>query len=243
MCSHPSGAPRATGPEVDAATPRESSVRGGNRPSQKEDPNLTDIETLPPAVAAEASSMLEDHPESKVARVPDGDDVWIVARDGRTRRFTGTFAFDHADDQARRWARELGGSGKREDELEQERVQAGAVPEDEPQRWSTGFMRPRAMPVPPPMPLPWDRPRRCEASLSAESYRRHTPKAEYDQERWQWLDGGHERCPHPVRRLAPTPDRWYGFCGRHDPGPGGQFFPYIEPGPGCAEPCCRRSHD
>jgi hypothetical protein len=114
---------------------------------------------------------------------------------------------------------------------------------DDSSTWSLGTMHRRREPQAPPMPMPWEWPSQCEASLSAESYKRHTPKADYDHDRWLWLDGGHERCTHSVAKLMPTLERWYGFCKRHDSGPGGQFFPYLEPGAGCDEPCCNEAGD
>jgi hypothetical protein len=201
---------------------------------------MTDI---PSTVAEQTALAWAEEPDCNVLWVTTDDTTWIAARDGRARSFTGHRADEEADALARQWARELGGSWKYAVELDLLRKwrEAGSRPEDKPQRWTIGFSQPRRAPTPPPMPMPWQRPRQCEASLSADSYRRHTSTAEYDHEKWLWMDGNHERCPNPVRMLMPTRARWVGLCSRHDSGPGGQYFPYITPGEGCSQPCCRRS--
>ena len=198
---------------------------------------------IPSSVAAQADQAWADEPDCTVLWVNAASSIWIVARDGRAESFTGRHADDEADALARRWREELGGTWKYAAELEALRRwrEAGSKPQDKPQRWTIGSMEPRREPVAPPMPMPWEWPHRCEASLSADSYKRHTPKAEYDHDKWLWLDGGHERCPHRVSKLMPTRERWVGFCKRHDPGPSGQFFPYIPPGESCRQPCCRGS--
>ena len=197
---------------------------------------------IPAAVAAQAERAWTDEPDCSVLWVNTADSVWIVARDGRAESFTGRRADDEADAQARRWVKELGGSWRYAAELEALRRwrEDGARPEDEPERWTVSIWQPSRRLLRPQQP--WNLPdtRRCEASLSAESYKRHTPKAEFSQAQWQWIDAGHERCPNPTRKLRRTAERWVGLCGRHDPGDKGKlvFYPYLLPGPTCPHPCC-----
>ena len=198
---------------------------------------------IPTPVAEQAELAWAEEPDCSVLWVNVAGGVWIVARDGRSASFAGPRADDEADVLARRWAKELGGSWKYAAELEALRRwrEGGARPEDKPERWTVGIWRPSRRLLRPQQSPNLPDTRRCEASLSAESYKRHTPKAEFSQEKWQWLDAGHERCPNPTRKLRRTAERWVGLCGRHDPGDGGtlEFYPYLAPGPTCPQPCCR----
>lgn len=82
--------------------------------------------------------------------------------------------------------------------------------------------------------------RDCDASLSAEDYRRTTSKDRFDPERWQWLDAGHERCPEPAvvtRRSLDVGDGDVHLCLTH--GRGTTRYPiYLTPGPRCWMTCC-----
>jgi hypothetical protein len=83
---------------------------------------------------------------------------------------------------------------------------------------------------------------RCQASLSAEVYRRKSKAAgTYDHSLWLRYDGNHVRCENPSRMMRRDSTGWVGLCRLHDAAAKkrGQYFPYIPPGRGCQEPCCR----
>ena len=84
----------------------------------------------------------------------------------------------------------------------------------------------------------------CEASLSAETYRKRS-KADgtYDHDRWLQYDGNHVRCKNPTRMMHRAPGGLVGVCLVHSRviKRTGAYFPYLEPGVGCHQPCCRAS--
>ena len=122
---------------------------------------------------------------------------------------------------------------------------------NERSRWQVGIFTP-SVPRPRP-PISWRKSvglheKQCEASLSAEIYRKKAmADGTYVRATWEWYDGNHMRCSHPTTTMHfdRGHGRLVGVCGVHS---GvikrtGAFFPYIPPGPHCAQPCCRGGND
>ena len=79
--------------------------------------------------------------------------------------------------------------------------------------------------------------RRCEASKSADYYKRRAKAAgTYEHDVWLWYDCGHERCPRQAVMYRRGGRGLYQLCRVHAARP--QVYPYLPPGPSCHEPCC-----